>query len=122
LDFAAEGVYTGEQVGVLPEKWRKSYLQPLGDDRFKIVDKIRNEVIFRSFNLMNPVFPFKRKFHVIFCRNVMIYFDGPTKKELLDKYYENTEPGGYLFIGHAESIPRDLTKYKYVLPAVYRKE
>jgi chemotaxis protein methyltransferase CheR len=122
LDIAAEGVYSSEQVGVLPEKWQKNYLQPFGEERYRIVDKIREEVIFRAFNLMNPVYPFKRKFHVIFCRNVMIYFDGPTKKELLDKYYENTEPGGYLFIGHAESIPRDTTKYKYVLPAVYRKE
>lgn len=122
LDIAMAGVYTGEQIRVLPESWRRKYIQPLGEERYRITEKIRNEVIFRAFNLMNPVYPFKRKFHVIFCRNVMIYFDGPTKRELLEKYYENTEPGGYLFIGHAESIPRDMTRYKYVRPAVYRKE
>jgi len=65
-----------------------------------------NEVIFRIFNLMNTVFPFKRKFHVIFCRNVMIYFDQQTKMELVNRFYEYTEPGGYLFIGHSESLNR----------------
>lgn len=122
LEIAAEGVYTSEQVAVLPERWRKNYLQPVGEGRYRIAEKIKNEVIFRAFNLNNPVYPFKRKFHVIFCRNVMIYFDSQTKQELLKKFYENMEPGGYLFIGHAESISREQTRFKYIKPAVYRKE
>jgi len=84
-------------------------------------DKIRNEVIFRKFNLMEAVFPFKKKFHVIFCRNVMIYFDAKTKAELVGKYYDFLEPGGYLFIGHSESLNREETSLKYVMPAIYRK-
>jgi len=71
---------------------------------------------------MDKVFPFKRKFHVMFCRNVMIYFDNETKRELVNKFYELTEYGGYLFIGHSESLIREETKYKYIMPAVYRKE
>lgn len=122
LHQAIEGSYTSEQVKVLPEKWRKQYLQKTADGKYRIIDRIKNEVIFRAFNLNNSVYPFKRKFHVIFCRNVMIYFDGPTKKALVDKFYEYTEPGGYLLIGLAESIDRGSTKYKYVMPAVYRKE
>jgi chemotaxis protein methyltransferase CheR len=51
----------------------------------------------------------------------MIYFDRKTKNELIDKYYDHTVDGGYLFIGHSESIPRDETRYKYVLPSIYRK-
>ena len=52
----------------------------------------------------------------------MIYFDEQTKRDLIQKFYDLTECGGYLFIGHSESINRDDTKYKYVMPAVYRKE
>lgn len=122
LDIGIEGVYSDEQVAILPETWRKKYLRSLDGDKYQMNDKIRSEVIFRAFNLNNAVYPFKRKFHVIFCRNVMIYFDMPTKQKLLEQFYEFTEPGGYLFIGHAESIGRDQTKYKYIVPAVYRKE
>lgn len=66
-------------------------------------------------------FNFKRKFHVIFCRNVMIYFDSKTKHELVNKFYEATEPGGYLFIGHSEYLEKETIKYKYIMPAVYQK-
>jgi chemotaxis protein methyltransferase CheR len=122
LQRAAEGIYSAEQVTVLPDAWRKIYFTKRGPDSYAVADAIRNEVIFRIFNLTNQVFPFKKKFHVIFCRNVMIYFDIPTKQELIQKFYDCTEPGGYLFIGHAESINRENTRYKYVMPAVYRKE
>lgn len=122
LDLAIEGIYSSEQVGVLPENWRRNYFKKINQDQYEIADKIKNEVIFRSFNLNNTVYPFKQKFHVIFCRNVMIYFDNQTKKDLVEKFYQYTEPGGYLFIGHAESINREQTKYKYVMPAVYRRE
>lgn len=68
---------------------------------------MRGEVIFRIFNLMNKEFPFRKKFHVIFCRNVMIYFDNETKNNLVNKFYEYTEQGGYLFIGHSESLNKE---------------
>ena len=80
------------------------------------------EVIFRRFNYMNEFIPFNKQFHVIFCRNVMIYFDEKTKEELINKLYESTEPGGYLFIGHSECINKNTTKYKYISPSIYRKE
>jgi chemotaxis protein methyltransferase CheR len=52
----------------------------------------------------------------------MIYFDNETKNNLVNKFYEYTEQGGYLFIGHSESLNKEKTKYKYIMPAVYRKE
>lgn len=122
LEKAAKGVYRNEDTAVLPAHWRLSYLKRYDDDNCVFVDKIRNEVVFRKFNLMEEVFPFKKKFHVIFCRNVMIYFDEKTKNELVDKFYNLTENGGYLFVGHSESLNRQKTKYKYIMPAVYRKE
>lgn len=122
LEAAKKGEYTSKDIDVLPLNWRTNYFTKTDNDKSVIIDKIRKEVIFRSFNLMNACFPFKKKFHVIFCRNVMIYFDTETKRYLLDKFYDFIEPEGYLFIGHSESLNREETKFKYVKPAVYRKE
>ena len=122
LKSATSGIYDKKGLESLPSAWRNDYFKKIDDDKSVLIDKIRNEVIFRKFNLINGVFPFRRKFHVIFCRNVMIYFDAKTKAELVEKFYEFTEPGGYLFTGHSESLNREETRYRYVMPAVYRKE
>jgi chemotaxis protein methyltransferase CheR len=122
LEKAIKGVYSNEGIATLPSSWKLNYLKKFDNENHILIDKIRNEVIYRSFNLMDPVFPFKKKFNVIFCRNVMIYFDNKTRMELIKKFYDSTEYGGYLFIGHSESINRDETKFKYVMPSVYRKE
>jgi len=122
LETAAKGIYNNERIASLPLSWKQKYFKPFDGENSVLVDRIRNEVIFRKFNLMEERFPFKRKFHVIFCRNVMIYFDVQTKHELINKFYDLQEYGGYLFIGHSESIIREQTRYKYVRPAVYRKE
>jgi len=122
LEIALEGVYTNERIATIPASWKLNYFEKLEKEKSVLISKIRNEVIYRKFNLMDKTFPFKKKFHVIFCRNVMIYFDNKTKIDLVKKFYDLTEPGGYLFIGHSESLNRNETEYKYVLPAVYRKE
>jgi len=122
LDTAQKAIYGNERIAALPYNWRLNYFRKLDGENSMIADKIKNEVIYRRLNLMDEVFPFKRKFHVIFCRNVMIYFDARTKRELIQKFYDLTEHGGYLFIGHSESLNRGETKYKYIMPAVYRKE
>ena len=87
---------------------------------FQVSDTLKNNVIFKTFNLMDPI-RFKLKFDVIFCRNVMIYFDQPTKEALVQRFYDATVPGGYLFIGHSEGLNRSVTPYKYLMPAAYRK-
>lgn len=122
LDIAQRGVYSNEEIASLPAQWRLSYFKKYDVENAILVNRIRNEVIYRKFNLMEEIFPFKRKFHVIFCRNVMIYFDSRTRDELVNKYYNSLERGGYLFIGHSESLNREATRFKYVMPAVYRKE
>ncbi|MFC5471727.1 CheR family methyltransferase [Cohnella suwonensis] len=122
LDMAIKGMYPNESLESLPAHWKLNNFRRMSADRSVVADKIRQEVIFRKFNLMEETFPFKKKFHVVFCRNVMIYFDNATKMELVRKFYDIMEPGGYLFIGHSESLDRDKTRYKYVMPSVYRKE
>ena len=122
LSKAAEGVYMGESLESLPPEWRMKYFTDMDDSCAQVVQRIRSEVIFRKFNLMEREFPFRKKFHIIWCRNVMIYFDAETKKKLVERFYNATEPGGYLFIGHSESISRSDTRFQYVQPAIYRKE
>lgn len=121
LNEAINGVYSKEEIETLPTIWKMNYFHKLDKENYRINDEIRKEVIFRKFNLMEPVYPFRRKFHTIFCRNVMIYFDNKTKIDLINKFYDIMEYGGYLFIGHTESIPRDKTGFTYIMPAVYRK-
>ncbi len=121
LERAKKAVYANSQLDTLPAAWRAKYFRKIDGECSVITEKVRNEVIFRRFNLMNPVFPFKKKFHIIFCRNVMIYFDAETKRDLINRLYDHMEPGGYLFIGHSESINRQESKYKFITPAMYRK-
>jgi len=121
LERAKKAIYPNQQLKTLPDKWRAKYFQKIDAELSVLTETIRREVIFRRFNLMNEIFPFKKKFHLILCRNVMIYFDAETKRELINKFYEHMEPGGYLFIGHSESVNRYESKYRFVAPAVYRK-
>lgn len=122
LNTAREGIYAGEAVRTLPKVWQLGYFKAIGDDKYRICEAIRKQVTYRSFNLMEPVLPFRKSFHVIFCRNVMIYFDQETKNQLVSRYFKQSVSGGYLFIGHSESLSRDTMGYRYLLPSVYRKE
>ena len=121
LNTAKKCEYSDEQMSALPKNWKLGYFKKNSNDKYRLVDRIRNEVIYRKFNLMDEIFPFKKRFHVIFCRNVMIYFDKNTRQKLVDKFYEFIEPGGYFFIGHSESLNQIKTDFKYVAPAAYRK-
>lgn len=121
LKIAEKGIYLDKDLEGVPLNWKIHYFKKYDNKNSVIADNIKNEVIFRKFNLIENVFPFKRKFHTIFCRNVMIYFDAETKMELVKKFYDMTEYGGYLFIGHSESLNREETGYKYIMPAIYRK-
>ncbi len=120
LKMAEKGMYNIEALEKISKNWKLKYFNNIDNDTYKIDSKLKNEVIFRVFNLMDE-FPFKRKFHVIFCRNVMIYFDQETKDKLIRKFYEMTESGGYLFIGLSEALNKTEIPYQYVMPSVYRK-
>ena len=121
LDKARQGSYGREAVNCMPPQWQAGYFQPEGAGCVRIKETLRHKVLFRRFNLMQPVFPFRRPFHTIFCRNVMIYFDGPTRRLLARKFYDFLEPGGFLFIGHSEVIDRQAAPFAYVMPSVYQK-
>ena len=122
LEIARQGIYSYERILPLPREWQARYFKKYDHENSVIVDRIKKEVIYRKLNLMENQFPFKKKLHVIFCRNVMIYFDSKTKDKLIEKFYDHLEVGGYLFIGHSEWINLEKTKFKHIKPAVYRKK
>jgi len=121
LSYAIKGVYDIEQIACLPDVWKRRFLRPLDNGRqFEITKEIKDEVLFRRLNLMDE-FPFKRRMHIVFLRNVMIYFDKETKDELIAKVYEAMEPGGYLFVGKTETIDRNNTPFRMIQPSIFRK-
>lgn len=122
LAKACAGVYSSEEIADLPLSWRRDYFRRVQDDSWAVTDALKQKVVFRNFNLMEGTFPFKRRFHVIFCRNVMIYFDEGTRLTLLEKFWNTLEFGGYLFLGHTEFISREHSAFRHVCPSVYRKE
>ncbi len=119
LEHALKGVYLKEQIDPLPDKWKRRFFEPVGEE-YRAKQELKEQVIFRRFNLMDP-FPFRKKFHVVFLRNVMIYFQDDVKYRLVDKMYEAMEPGGYLFIGTTESLDKTKMRFQYVQPSIYRK-
>ena len=121
LQKALAGVYPAEQLKSVPPQWKKRFFRTVGGGaQYQVVPELKQEVIFRQFNLMDP-FPFKRKMHTIFLRNVMIYFDEKTKRELVQKVYDALEPGGYLFIGTTETLDRNSSPFQIIQPSIFRK-
>lgn len=121
LIAAKNAVYDEESLKELSPTWKSKYFRSAGaPGTYTVAPEIKSNVIFRTFNLMDPI-KFRLKFDVIFCRNVMIYFDQPTKEALVKRFFDATNPGGYLLIGHSESLNKATTPYKYLKPATYRK-
>lgn len=120
LSKACEGIYTPDTLQEVPPAWKSKYFKAMPDGAFQVNESIRKEVDFRTLNLMDP-FRFRKPFDLIFCRNVMIYFDVPTKDALANKFYDWTVDGGYFFIGHSETINKETTRYRFIKPAIYQR-
>ena len=104
----------------MPESWRKRYfVQDKSGDTYTVAPAIKQNVIFRNFNLMDPI-RFRLKFDVIFCRNVMIYFDLETRNALVARFWDAMNPGAYLIISHSESLGQN-PRFRMVAPAIYQK-
>lgn len=123
LDMAASGVYPIEQTTKVPHDILTKYFQKgLGNSagKVKVKDTIRRQVAFQRFNLMDE-FPWNGEMDVIFCRNVMIYFDRQTQEKLISKFYRCLNKGGYLFISHSESIASLKHDFVQVEATTYKK-
>lgn len=120
LNLAKNPSYQEESLSRVPPTWKQKYFVKSPDGSYTIAPLIKNNVIFQTFNLMDPI-RFRRPFDLIFCRNVMIYFDQSTKDALVNRFYNATVPGGYLFIGHSEGLNKSECPYRYIMPAIYCK-
>jgi len=124
LDHGRQGVYAADRAATIPRPLLVKYFQR-GQRRWtgyvRVRKGLRDMVEFRRLNLMDP-FKFSDPLHIVFCRNVMIYFDKPTQEKLVQKFFDVLVPGGYLFVGHSESLTGIEHRFKFVRPAVYRKE
>ncbi len=122
LEFARRGVYTGRRIEKVPPEILEKYFTPDGENReqYRINDEARKLVTFQYLNLFKN--PYPEKLDVVFCRNVMIYFDKEHQKKLVAGFYRVLMQGGYLFIGHSEtlhSISDDFTYEKILDSPVY---
>jgi chemotaxis protein methyltransferase CheR len=124
LQAADKGIYGKERMNNVPSAILKKYFQ-MGfgtcEGQFLIKKNIRDMVEFSRFNLMETPPP-NYRFDIIFCRNVMIYFDKPTQEGLVSRFYQCLNRGGHLFIGHSESLTGLSHELKYIEPSVYRKQ
>ena len=123
LRRAQEGIYEQDRIRDLPRTWRKRYLLKGTGARsgvFKIKPSVAGLVRFEHYNLIDP--PPRRRFHFIFCRNVMIYFSQETQQRIVSHLAPCLEPGGYLLIGHSESLNGIRHALRYIRPAVYRSQ
>jgi len=127
LKEAIAGEYLEKDMTGLSKAQLNRYFSPkqkAEKEYFAVSNDIKKMVTFRQFNLTRGNFSIfaNTKFDIIFCRNVMIYFDAPTKQKLMEEYYKLLAPRGLLFLGHSESVPRTLyTKFKAVQPSIYMK-
>lgn len=121
LNLAQKGIYPEARVKELPPRIRNKYMKKINKEEWAVNDEIKNEVTYRRFNLMNKRFVFRQQFHSIFCRNVMIYFDNPTREALIKRFESCLEDKGYFFIGHSETLSRDKHHLKFIMPALYQK-
>lgn len=120
LQQAIEGVYSTQSVLPIPKEYLLRYFDRYNGG-YRVNDALKSSVTFRKLNLMDASFPMKKPFDIIFCRNVIIYFDTQTKEQLLDKFYLHLKDRGHMFIGHSESLMHMKDKFKYLNHTIYQR-
>jgi chemotaxis protein methyltransferase CheR len=124
LERAQKAVYLNERVANVPADIQRNYFQSGTGDwtgYVRVKESLRKNVQFHHLNLFDTPYPFQHLFHIIFCRNVMIYFDRPTQESLVNRLADHLHPGGYLFVGHSESLSGIRHPLKTCAPATYQK-
>ncbi|MDH3393819.1 MAG: protein-glutamate O-methyltransferase [Desulfobulbaceae bacterium] len=123
LAQAQRAVYPEDRVAKVPPAYLKRFFQKgVGKSQgfVRVKDQLRRKVNFERFNLMDDLYC-QEPVDIIFCRNVMIYFNSVTQQALVDKFYRCLAPGGHLFIGHSESLTSIKHKFSQVASTAYRK-
>lgn len=124
LRTAYQGIYDEAMLKPVPRDYRRRYVMQPVDPRntqVRIIPQLRRNVAFARLNLMDTAYQVGEPMHIIFCRNVLIYFDKPTQEAVVSKLCDRLLPGGYLFIGHSESIAGMKLPVRQVANTIFRK-
>ena len=124
LETARQGIYKQEDIENIPRNLLKSYFLaggPRAKNLYRIKPELRSSVQFLQINLSTPPYPIQGDLDVIFCRNVMIYFDKDLRNILVNNFLNLLKPGGYLFVGMAESLSGMNPNLNLVEPSMYVK-
>jgi chemotaxis protein methyltransferase CheR len=124
LDRAVRGTYPPDRLASVPPEFKRRFFDRVkedGETAMRVRPGIQGLIHFARFNLMSEQYPFRNGFDFIFCRNVMIYFDRPTQEKLVASFTRVLRAGGYLLIGHSESLNNTSHALRYVMPTVYEK-
>ena len=124
LEKARLAIYDEDAIAPVPPELKKKYLLRSKDGmrrRYRVIPELREHVNFRQLNLMDGDFGFRERIDIIFCRNVIIYFDKPTQERLLERFCRHLSPDGYLFMGHSETLFGMDLPLAQVAPTVYRR-
>lgn len=124
LNIARSGIYPFSEIGMIPQEYWKKYVLKSKDQknpRIKIIQSIQSKIEFKYSNLVDNDYSISRMFHFIFIRNTLIYFDRENQYKILMKVIDRLLPGGYLFIGHSESLINLNLPIRIVSPSVYQK-
>lgn len=122
LETGVQGIYPEAMIAPVPQEMRKRYLLRSRDReaaQVRIVPELRRQVTFARLNLIETAYRLPSAMHVVFCRNVLIYFDKPTQQKVLARICESLVPGGYLFVGHSETITGYALPVRQVAPTVF---
>lgn len=123
LNKGSTGIYPTSSLEKIPDDYQKVFdtITVKKDDQYHIKDIAKKMVHFKQLNLLHK-WPMRRKYDVIFCRNVLIYFDAPTKDDLVKRYTDMLAPGGMLFLGHSETLVNKIPALNLIGRTSYRKE
>jgi len=124
LDSAILGIYPESMAAAIPAELRRRYVMQAKDRRsgtVRLVPELRSQVQFARLNLMDDAYPVEKDQDVIFCRNILIYFDKETQLAVLSRLCDHLRPGGYLFMGHSETLAGFNLPLKLVGPTVFQR-
>lgn len=124
LEIAQRGIYDADRLRTIPADVLRRHFQRGVNQwagHYRVKEELRRSVSFRHLNLLDGDYPFTGAFDLIFCRNVMIYFDRPTQETLVRQLAEKLTTGGYLMVGHSESLSGVKHDLKLIRPAIYLK-
>ncbi len=121
IELAERGVYHYHKLQPIPEALRQKYFRPVGLGQWQVKPELQEWCVFRRLNLVSNPWPFKNRFHVVLLRNVLYYFDNEVRREVVERAYDTTAPGGWLVTSVTESLRNINTRWTWVRPGIYRK-